>query len=559
MDINSVLTRFIYTSIKNAFQEVVMGIDDIMLEVPKAAQHGDISTNIAMKLTKALNAPAMPTAEAIVCRMQKELVNTPLSGKILKISVKEPGFINFFFTNFALYDVLNSIRSKGPRYGSCNLGNRRRVQIEFVSANPTGPLSVAHGRQAAVGDTLANILEFAGYRPTREYFINDEGRQMDMLGESVRLRYLELLGEKTEFPQDGYQGRYIYDIAQTVIDKYGKRYAEPSIKASAFFRDYSCNFIMDIIKGELKDFGVHFDVWTSQAKIARAKRIQDALRLLDKKGFLYKADGALWFKSTTLGDDKDRVVVKSDGSFTYLAPDIAYHQDKFRRGFDRIVNIWGPDHHGYIPRLTAAVIALGHPKDALSVLIVQLATLYRGAQQIPMSTRSGEFITLREVMTDTGIDAARFFFVARKISSHLDFDIDLAKKQSQENPVYYVQYAHARICNIIEFAAKEKRDKNLLKKTANLSLLQEPQELGLLKMAGQFPTVIMSCARALEPCGLVSYLMSLADGFHSFYDSHRVVAEDIELTKARLALVDSVRIVLASALKLLGVSAPTKM
>jgi arginyl-tRNA synthetase len=304
---------------------------------------------------------------------------------------------------------------------------------------------------------------------------------------------------------------------------------------------------------------VHFDVWTSQAKIARAKRIQDALRLLDKKGFLYKADGALWFKSTTLGDDKDRVVVKSDGSFTYLAPDIAYHQDKFRRGFDRIVNIWGPDHHGYIPRLTAAVIALGHPKDALSVLIVQLATLYRGAQQIPMSTRSGEFITLREVMTDTGIDAARFFFVARKISSHLDFDIDLAKKQSQENPVYYVQYAHARICNIIEFAAKEKRDKNLLKKTANLSLLQEPQELGLLKMAGQFPTVIMSCARALEPCGLVSYLMSLADGFHSFYDSHRVVAEDIELTKARLALVDSVRIVLASALKLLGVSAPTKM
>jgi len=540
------------------FKDAVLDAEDIILETPKIAEYGDISTNIAMKLSKTVSAQGMQIAEDIVNAMQKEIINTPLNGKVAKIVVKHPGFINFFLTNTTLYDVLKNIQKDGPEFGSCGIGKRKKIQIEFVSANPTGPLSVAHGRQAAVGDTLANMLKFAGWNVTKEYFINDEGRQMNLLGESIHQRYLELLGLKAEFPEDGYKGKYIYDIAKTVIDKHGKKYANAEEKTKIFFRGYGCDFILNIIKDELKDFGVNFDVWTSQAKLVIDKRIEVVLNLLEKKSFLYRQDGALWFKSTLLGDDKDRVIVKSDGSYTYLAPDIAYHQDKFKRGFERVVNIWGPDHHGYIPRITAAVQALGYPREAVNVLIVQLATLWRGKEQIPMSTRSGEFITLREVMNDVGKDAARFFFVARKISSHLDFDIELAKKQSQENPVYYVQYAYARISNVIEHAKKSGQHEEDLSKS-EFKLLIEAQELDLLKALNQFPRVIVSCAESLEPCGLVTYLELLANKFHSFYDKHRVVTDDLKLTRARLALIDSVRIVLSTGLRLLGVSAPEKM
>jgi len=569
LDINAILIKNIEKAIKQAFPEISVPAKDIILEVPKLEEHGNISTNVAMRLSKILKKSPVDIAEAIVKEMQKDIVKTPLSGKIASIFVKHPGFINFFFTNFALYNILSEIQSKGIKYGSCNLGKKRKVQVEFVSANPTGPLSVAHGRQAAVGDSLANILKFTGWNVTKEYFINDEGRQMNMLGESIRQRYLELLGKQSSFPEDGYKGKYIYDIAQTIINKHGDKYAIAGDEALSFFRDYGCNFILNIIKEELKDFFVNFDVWTSQAKLVRVDKIQKAFKLLEKKGFLYKQDDAVWFKSTVFGDDKDRVVVKSNGSFTYLAPDIAYHRDKLKRGFDRIINIWGPDHHGYIPRITAAVMALGYPKDKIDVLIVQLATLYKGQEQIPMSTRSGEFITLRQVISDVGKDAGRFFFAARKISSHLDFDIELAKKQSQENPVYYVQYAHARIANVIEFAKKSPDYKSFFDKPskknildllkADLNLLKEPEELQLIKVLKEFPAVVISSAESLEPCGIVSYLQKLANTFHSFYDKHRVVSDDLGLTKARLVLIDSVKTVLATGLKLLGVSTPEKM
>lgn len=556
MDINIELKKFIYDCAKKAYHGVDIKPEDVMLEAPKASEHGDISTNIAMKLCKSLTLPPVQVAENIAASMHSNIINTKLSGKIAKVSVKNPGFINFFLTNVVLYSTLEKIIKEDFEYGSCDLGKKQKIQIEFVSANPTGPLSVAHGRQAAVGDILANILRFAGFKVTKEYFINDEGRQMEMLGESIRQRYLELLGEPFLFPQNGYKGKYIYDIAQTVIDKHADKYVKESSDTKKFFKDYGCGFILNIIKEELNDFGVKFEVWTSQAKIAGHKKIETALKLLEKKGFLYKQEDALWFKSTAFGDDKDRVVIKSDGLYTYLAPDIAYHKDKFKRGFKKVINIWGPDHHGYIPRLRAAVRAMGYPEESLDVLIVQLATLWRGKEQVPMSTRSGEFITLRQVMNDVGKDAARFFFVARKISSHLDFDIELAKSRSQENPVYYIQYAHARIFNILEHAKKSGYG---APSKADFKLLIEQQEIDLLKALAEFPGIIVTCAQTLEPCGLVAYLQNLANKFHSFYDKQRVVTENRELTAARLVLIAAAKTVLATGLKLLGVSAPEKM
>ncbi|PIR65715.1 MAG: arginine--tRNA ligase [Candidatus Omnitrophica bacterium CG10_big_fil_rev_8_21_14_0_10_43_8] len=556
MDTDKLLKKIIYDASRKLFKGVSITEQNIILQAPKLPEHGHISTNIAMRVSKAAGISGMEAAGKIIGAIQRNIIKTPLNAKISQICAKEPGFINFFFTNLAIYDVLEDINKKGDMYGSCDMGKNRKIQIEFVSANPTGPLSVAHGRQAAVGDALGNILDFAGWKVTREYFINDQGRQMDILGESIRQRYLEFLGQSHEFPEEGYKGEYIRDIAKLVMDKYSDKYIKPDETARSFFRDYGCEFIMNVIKSELEDFGVIFDVWTSQAKLVSTSKIEGALKILRKKKFLYESEGAVWFKSTAFGDDKDRVVIKSDGSYTYLAPDIAYHQDKFQRKFDKVINIWGPDHHGYIPRITAAVQALGFAKDAITVLIVQLATLWRGTEQVRMSTRAGEFVTLRQVMQDTGKDAARFFFLARKISSHLDFDIELAKKQSQENPVYYVQYAHARICNIIEHANAEGH-----KNTTNpdFKLLIQQEELDLIRELGEFPSVIALCAQSLEPCGLVSYLQSTANKFHSFYDKHRVVSDDTELTKARLALIAATKTVLSTALRLLGVSAPIKM
>lgn len=534
-------------------------IPSIYLEVPKTESHGDLSCSIAMRIAKEAGCSPLQIAEVTVRGIEEHLKNSPLKKTIERVEMQPPGFINFFLSQEFLYDTLMEIRKEKANFGKAYLRKNTSVQIEFVSANPTGSLSVAHGRQAAVGDSLARILSFSGYRVTKEYYINDEGNQIDLLGQSLRVRCYELMGKPTAFPKDGYKGGYIFDIAQAMIDKYGISKFETSsspLNLVSFSR-FAMQWILKSIKKDLKDFGVHFDVWSSQARLRKTNKIEKALRLLKKKGFVYEKDGAWWFASTEFGDDKDRVAVKSDGSFTYITPDIAYHKDKFKRGFKQIIDIWGPDHHGYIPRIKAAVKALGYDEKSLIVLIVQLATLFRGGKPVPMSTRFGEYISLREVIDEVGRDAARFFFLMRRTESHLDFDLELAKKASLDNPVYYVQYAHARICSVLRHTHHplKKRDEE----TVNLFLLKEPEALNILRVLFQFPRAVQSSAKNLEPYRMVTYLQDVASGFHRFYERCRVITDNQALSEARLLLVDGVRIVLENGLKLLGVSAPKKM
>lgn len=523
------------------------------LEIPKERSHGDISTNIAMRLVR-LSGGKSPTdfAQLLVKKMNGALASSVLKGDIEKIEVKSPGFINFFLSSGYLYKVLLDIEREKDDYGRTSICRDKNIQLEFVSANPTGPLTIAHGRQAAIGDSLANILAYTGCEISREYYVNDEGNQMNTLGRSIRVRYRELCGIKEEFPSDGYKGTYVNDIAGNFKDKYGEKHLEEEdIKV---FREFGLKWILDDIKKDLKDFGVKFDVWYSQGSLRKSGSIDKALKLIEDKGYIFRSEGATWFRSTEFGDDKDRVLIKSDGSYTYLAPDIAYHLDKYRRGFKSLIDIWGPDHHGYIPRIKAAIQALGFEKDSLSVIIAQLATLYKGGNVVKMSTRAGEFVTLREVMDEVGKDVARFAFLMRKVSSHLDFDLDKVKEQSMENPVYYIQYAHARIWSILEFS----KDANLSSKFES-GLLKEAEELCILRILRQFPLVVIISANSLEPYVVLQYLQDLAAAFHSFYNKHRVVCDDPDLSRARLVLVNCVRIVLANGLGLLGVSLPKKM
>jgi arginyl-tRNA synthetase len=403
---------------------------------------------------------------------------------------------------------------------------------------------VAHARQAAVGDCLANILEFLDFNVQREYYLNDEGNQINILGRSVQLRREELEGKQVEFPDNYYQGDYIYDIA---------RHAQEENIGEAQLGDFAADYILGIIKKELADFKVNFDNWYSQKELAKSGKIERAFEQLRQKGLLSERDGALWFNSTSFGDDKDRVIVKSDGSQTYLAPDIAYHQDKFNRGFDWLINLWGPDHHGYINRIKASIQAFGHPAEALSVIIVQLATIFRNGEPVQMSTRRGQYITLREVLDEVGSDAARFFFLMRRTSSHLDFDLEVAKKQSAENPVYYVQYAHARICSILRSVAVQGKGE------ADLSLLKEKEELNLIKKMLEFTAVLNICLVTRDPYMVTVYLQELSETFHKFYDLHRVLGQAEALTRARLALIEGVKIVLSCGLDLRGVSQPESM
>lgn len=522
------------------------------LEIPKDISHGDISTNVAMRLAKAASKPPVQLAELIKSKMEGSLASASLSGDIDRIEVKQPGFINFILSSKYLAGVLGDIKDHPDQYGRSDIGKGQKLQIEFVSANPTGPLTIAHGRQAAIGDSLANILQFIGYDVTREYYLNDEGTQMDILGRSIRHRYREIFGNKEEFPQDHYKGAYIMDIAKDFRKKYGDKHV--SDNDSDVFRRFGLEWILNDIKKDLKDFGVNFDSWYSQCKLRESGKVDEAIEYLRSKGYIFESEGAVWFRSTDFGDDKDRVVIKSDGSKTYLAPDIAYHREKFKKGFSRLIDIWGPDHHGYIPRMKAAIQALGHDERSLSVLIVQLATLYRAGQQVSMSTRAGEFVTLREVMDEVGKDVARFCFIMRRISSHLDFDIDAVKKESAENPVYYIQYAHARICSI----RKHSEDREV-SGSFDPSLLKEEEERLLMRLLRQFPTIVTMSGNQLEPYVVLQYLQDLATAFHSLYNKHRVVSDDNNLSVARLVLVDCVRIVIGSGLKLLGVSLPEKM
>ena len=517
---------------------------DIFLDLPTDIRFGDLSTNIALRLSKLLKQPPVEIAKTLVEAINSNLKGSPLAEYVKETKAEGAGFINFYLEDKYFYEQLKGLLEKGSDALKLNLGKSRSVLIEFVSANPTGPLSVAHARQAAVGDSLGNILSFLGFKVKREYYINDEGNQINILGESVGLRLKELNGEKIEFPENYYQGDYIYEIARKV---HSSKFIVHSLG------EFAANYILGIIKKELDDFGIKFDCWYSQKELRLSGKVEKALDFLRKKNLIYEQEGAVWLKSSEFGDDKDRVVIKSDGTYTYITTDIAYHREKYVRGFDWLINLWGPDHHGYINRLKAAVEGLGHSPDSLSIIIVQLATIFKDGKSLEMSTRKGQYITLREVLDEVGRDASRFFFMMRRTSSHLDFDLDIAKKQTPENPVYYIQYAHARIASILRTSTLG------LKRDVDLSLLKEPEELSLIKKSLSLPYILNICFATQDPYMLTLYLQELSMSFHKFYDLYRVLGQDDSLTLARLALIEAAKIVLATGLELLGVSRPEKM
>lgn len=529
---------------------------NIHLEIPKDKEHGNLSTNIALQISSILKKDPLDTASLIREDLLKLINKGKLKEKISEVEVKSPGFLNFIFNNDFSYKILKIISNNPNRIIRERPKRVNKVQIEFVSANPTGPLSIAHGRQAAVGDTLANILEARGNNVTREYFINDEGNQIDALGKSVMVRYLELHNKKTSLPEDGYHGDYIVDIAREVDKKFNKKFMDDKrFNSLKVVSSFSVKKILDEIKDDLESFGVHMNVWFSQKKLSKDNSIDKIIKAFLNKGLVYEKEGALWFKSTQFGDDKDRVVIKSSGEYTYLAPDIAYHKDKYKRGFKNVINIWGPDHHGYIPRLKAAVMALGYPEEFLTILIIQLATLYKKGKPVSMSTRKGEYVTLKQLIDEVGKDAARFFFLMRKRNSHLNFDLELAKKKSADNPVYYIQYAHARISSIIELS---KENKKRLPK-CDYSLLKSEEELNLIKALIEFPNILEAITLSLEPHFLTVYLRKLAESFHVFYQRYRILNDDPSLTSVRLNLIKAVKNILHEGLSLLGVSSPAKM
>ncbi len=525
----------------------------IEVEWTKDPSHGDYASNIAMVL--ASQARKNPRE---IARILSERIKDP-AGILERVEIAGPGFMNFFIREGVLTRLLEEVERQGERYGSSALGKGRRVQVEFVSANPTGPLHIGHARGAVVGDVMANILEASGYRVFREYYINDAGNQMNNLGKSVFLRYRELLGEKEEFPEGCYRGEYIRQLAAELLRRDGERYREMDPgEVIRLFTDHAAGAILEEIQEDLRGFGVVFDLYFSESELYREEGVTRLLRELQEKGFIYREGETLWFRTSEFGDEKDRVVVRQNGEPTYFAADIAYHRNKFQRGFETVIDIWGADHHGYIPRMSAAVQALGYPKESLKVILVQLVNLLREGKPVAMSTRSGEFVTLREVVDEVGKDAARYNFLMRRSDSHLDFDLELAKRQSNENPVYYVQYAHARICSILRMAAERgiavpgfgRMDSTRLKL---------PEEADLIKAITRFPEVVEGAAATLEPHRLTFYLNDLASLFHSYYNRNKVVSDDDALTGARLFLVRSVRTVLKNALKMLGVSAPEKM
>ncbi len=528
-------------------------VPEIVVERPKEEINGDFSTPIAMTLASKVRMNPRKISQSVISKINK---NTSI---LEKVEMAGPGFINFFLTPATWRDEIKEIYLKNSRYGQSDYGNGKNVQVEFVSANPTGPLHVGHGRGAAIGDTIARIFQAAGFNIQKEYYINDVGNQMRTLGRSAFLRYLQLIGKKIEFPEAGYQGDYIKDIAGEIVKEKGDAFAEKKEEdVLPFFTDYAASKILSLIKSDLLDFRVNFDAWFSEKTLYDKKKVQETLELLKRKGSIYEKDGATWLKSSLFGDEKDRVLIKENGDHTYFASDIAYHRDKFFRKFNLVVDIWGADHHGYVPRMEAMIDALGYSKEFFRVILVQLVSLCRGSEKLSMSTRKGQFVTLRDVLDEVGCDAARYFFLMRSSNSHLDFDLELAKKQSPENPVYYIQYAHARICSILKLA-KENGVDVLDIENLDLNLLDLPEELTIIKSLAQFPEIVLKSASTLETHLIPFYLQELASCFHSYYNKYRVVSDDIKLTQARLALSICVKIVLKNALTLIGINAPESM
>ncbi len=525
----------------------------VILDSPREKSHGDLATTLAMTLAKPESKSPRKIAEIIIANIQDD------DGIIEKTEIAGPGFINFFFKQDRWKKTLFEIESEGSAYGLKNIGRGERVLVEFVSANPTGPLHVGHGRGAAVGDALANLLAAVGYDVTREFYINDAGRQIRLLSESIYSRYQQACGNSIQFPEDGYHGDYVEELAREFIKLHGKKYLNAPFEACAdVFGTFGKEMMLADIRTDLEAFGVHFDTWFSEASLLQDQSVQNSVEELLESRNLYEQDGALWFRSTVFGDDKDRVVKKQDGAWTYLATDIAYHRRKLSRGYKTLVNIWGADHHGYIPRMQAVIQAFGHPKDSLHVLLVQLVAILRHGQPVPMSKRAGTFVTLRDVVQDVGSDAARYIFLTRRSDSHLDFDLDVAKEQSRENPVYYVQYAHARLASLF----REAESRNLLvpkSDKVDMSLLDLEEEQHIIKTLAKYPELIEDAARAYEPHRLTYYLQDLAGLLHNYYFKHRVIADDVERTGAKLFLMKQIKTVIQSALRILGVNAPDRM
>lgn len=581
------LKNLVGQALSNFTQKHQLDIDlpEIQIERTKDKNHGDFACNIAMMLAKAAKMNPRQIATEIVEAL-------PESEFVTQVEIAGPGFINFFLTAEASQQVVKDILNQAEAYGRSSVGNGKKVQVEFVSANPTGPLHVGHGRGAAYGSVVSSLLIAAGFDVHREYYVNDAGRQMDILGTSVWLRYLQACGEHFTFPSNGYQGDYVLDIAAELKQQYGEQFKhaakevfdgipadEPEggdkemhidgltlrakkLLGDADYRivfDKGLNAILEDIRQDLAEFGTDYDEWFSERSLVESGEVDKAIEQLKAAGLLYQERGAWWFKSTDFGDEKDRVVVRDNGQATYFASDIAYHLNKYQRGFDEIIDIWGADHHGYIPRVRASIQAMQQNVEQLKVLLVQFAVLYRGAEKVGMSTRSGEFVTLRELRDEVGKDAARFFYVMRGADQHMDFDLELAKSQSNDNPVYYVQYAHARVCSVFRQLAERDQNWDKASGEANLAKLTEAHEEALMTRLASYPEVLENAALNHTPHILAHFLTDLARDFHTYYNAHQFIVDDEALCQARLTLIAAVRQVIANALGIMGVSAPESM
>ncbi|MCA0991183.1 arginine--tRNA ligase [Pseudalkalibacillus hwajinpoensis] len=522
---------------------------EVILESPKDKAHGDYATNMAMQLARIAKKAPRAIAEDLKANLDMT------KAGIKQIDIAGPGFINFFMDTAYLTELIPTILDKGNNYGR-SADKNEKIQVEFVSANPTGSLHLGHARGAAVGDTLCNVLDRAGYDVSREYYINDAGNQIHNLTVSLEARYMQALGKEKDMPEDGYQGQDIVQFGKDLVEKEGDRLLQLNDKERyAYFREYGLERELEKLKKDLKEFGVEFDVWFSETSLYQSNKIDNVLAKLKERGETFEQDGATWFRSTTYGDDKDRVLIKGDGSYTYLTPDIAYHQDKLSRGFDKLINIWGADHHGYIPRMKAAIEALGYKREQLEVEIIQMVNLFKDGEKMKMSKRTGKAVTLRELMDEVGIDAMRYFFSMRSSDSHLDFDMDLAVSRSNENPVYYVQYAHARVCSILR-----QGEEMGLTEDADLSLITSEKEMDLLKKLGELPEAIAEAAEKRMTHRITNYAFELAQALHSFYNAERVLdSEDLAKSAARFKLMKAVRQTIQNTLEIIGVTAPEKM
>jgi arginyl-tRNA synthetase len=550
----TVIRKIIHDALEKAQQAGELELScfpEIVVEKPKDETLGDFSTNIAMTLARSERKSPKVIAESVARHLK--------NGELSEAGVAGPGFINIKMSQEFFLERLRDAVKQGGDFGRSDAGQGTKVLIEFVSANPTGPLHVGHGRGAAVGDALARILRKAGYDLSTEYYINDVGNQMNFLGRSTWLRYRELLGEAIEFPEDHYRGEYIKDIAQEIIDQKGDEFLNrPEEECIPFFRKFAKDNILEGIKKDLSGFRVTFDNWFSEETLYEDKSVEKAVDWLQSQGHIYEKDGAVWLKSSAFKDDKDRVIVKQSGERTYFCSDIAYHQNKINRGFKKLINLMGADHHGYVPRMEAVLEAMGYDKEIFRILLVQFVSLLRAGEKVSMSTRSGEFETLADVVGEVGVDAARYFFLLRSSDTHLDFDLELAKKETPDNPVFYIQYAHARICSIFR-AAEEKGVIWNRMDDVDLSSLKEEEEFAIIRAILAFPEIVEKSARALEVHRISHYLLDLVSRFHGYYSRHRVISDDNSLTQARLFLLDALRITIRNGFDLMGISSPEKM